>query len=181
MKSLRNLVSVLALVAAVTSTAAAQVVQGSGATMLRVTVLDQTDAALVIAQVTVTGPSGVERTAMVDARGVAEFADLAPGNYQVRASAESFRTVSLPHTVKRGANQTTLRLAVAAIEQSVVVQDQGAADRRDNGFTQTLTQDEIDALSDDPDEMADQLAQMAGPGAQIFVDGFRGGRLPPKD
>ena len=29
--------------------------------------------------------------------------------------------------------------------------------------------------------MADQLAQMAGPGAQIFVDGFRGGRLPPKD
>ena len=23
--------------------------------------------------------------------------------------------------------------------------------------------------------------QMAGPGAQIFVDGFRGGRLPPKD
>ncbi len=29
--------------------------------------------------------------------------------------------------------------------------------------------------------MAEQLAQMAGPGAQIFVDGFRGGRLPPKD
>ena len=59
--------------------------------------------------------------------------------------------------------------------------DQGADDRRDNGFTQTLTPDEIDALSDDPDEMAEQLAQMAGPGAQIFVDGFRGGRLPPKD
>ncbi|MGE0814137.1 MAG: hypothetical protein AB7O93_12400, partial [Vicinamibacterales bacterium] len=54
-------------------------------------------------------------------------------------------------------------------------------ERRDNGFTQTLSQEEIDALSDDPDEMADQLAQKAGPGAQIFVDGFRGGRLPPKD
>ena len=61
------------------------------------------------------------------------------------------------------------------------MQDQSAADRRDNGFTQTLTQDEIDALPDDPDEMADELARMAGPGAQIFVDGFRGGRLPPKD
>ena len=172
---------VLALMAAVVSTAAAQVVQGSGVTMLRVTVLDQTDAALVIAQVTLTSPAGAERTAMVDARGVAEFIDLAPGTYQVRASAESFRTTSLPVNVRRGQNQTTLRLAVAAIEQSVVVQDQSAADRRDNGFTQTLTQDEIDALSDDPDEMADQLAQMAGPGAQIFVDGFRGGRLPPKD
>ena len=61
------------------------------------------------------------------------------------------------------------------------MQDKAPPSRRDNGFTQTLTQDEIDALSDDPDEMADQLAQMAGPGAQIFVDGFRGGRLPPKD
>ena len=61
------------------------------------------------------------------------------------------------------------------------VTDVDAAERRDNGFTTTLTQEEIDALSDDPDEMAEQLAQMAGPGAQIFVDGFRGGRLPPKD
>lgn len=182
MKSLvRNLLLVLVLMAAVVSTAAAQVVQGSGTTALRVTVLDQTDAALVIAQVTLTSPGGIERTAMVDARGVAEFADLAPGTYQVRANAESFRAASLPVNVRQGQNQTTLRLAVATIEQSVVVQDQSAADRRDNGFTQTLTQDEIDALSDDPDEMADQLAQMAGPGAQIFVDGFRGGRLPPKD
>ena len=29
--------------------------------------------------------------------------------------------------------------------------------------------------------MAEQLMQMAGPGAQLFIDGFRGGRLPPKD
>ena len=29
--------------------------------------------------------------------------------------------------------------------------------------------------------MAEQLRQMAGPGAQLFIDGFRGGRLPPKD
>ena len=29
--------------------------------------------------------------------------------------------------------------------------------------------------------MADELMRMAGPGAQIFVNGFRGGRLPPKD
>ena len=63
----------------------------------------------------------------------------------------------------------------------MVVEDQSAADRRDNGFTQTLTQDQIDSLPDDPDEMAEELARMAGPGAQIFVNGFRGGRLPPKD
>ena len=109
------------------------------------------------------------------------FENLNPGNYQVKATADSFRPIATPFNVRRGENRTTLRLALATIEQSVVVQDQSAADRRDNGFTQTLTQDQIDSLPDDPDEMAEELMRMAGPGAQIFVNGFRGGRLPPKD
>ncbi|MDP3719395.1 MAG: carboxypeptidase regulatory-like domain-containing protein [Acidobacteriota bacterium] len=167
---------------AIASIAAAQVVQGTGVGgTLRVTVLDQTEAALIIAQVTVTDGAGVALTAAVDERGVAVFEGLNPGTYQVTAAADSFRPIAMPVSVRRGENRTTLRLAVAAIEQTVVVQDQSAADRRDNGFTQTLTQDEIDSLPDDPDEMADELARMAGPGAQIFVDGFRGGRMPPKD
>lgn len=162
--------------------AVAQVVQGSGVgSSLRVTVLDQTEAALVIAQVTIVDSRGVEQTKAVDDRGLAVFEGLNAGNYQVRASADSFRPIVTSVNVRRGENRTTLRLAVATIEQSVVVQDQSAADRRDNGFTQTLTQDQIDALPDDPDEMADELMRMAGPGAQIFVNGFRGARLPPKD
>ena len=180
--TLKMMAAVLALSAAIASTAAAQVVQGTGAgSTLRVTVLYQTEAALIIAQVTLVDSMGIEQTLPVDGRGVAEFNALNPGTYQVRASAESFRTLGAPFNVRAGRNQTTLRLVLASIEQTVVVQDQNAADRRDNGFTQTLTQVEIDALPDDPDEMAEELARMAGPGAQIFVDGFRGGRLPPKD
>jgi len=179
---LSNLVAAVAFAVGVTSMASAQSVQGSGVgANLRVTVLDQTEAALVIAQVTVVDGRGVERSAAVDDHGVAVFENLAPGTYQVKAAAESFRPIATPYNVKRGDNRTTLRLALATIQQTVVVQDQSAADRRDNGFTQTLTQDEIDALPDDPDEMADELMRMAGPGAQIFVNGFRGGRLPPKD
>ena len=106
--------------------------------------------------------------------------DCRPGPFQVLVSADGFRPATLPVNVRRGANTATATLAVAISEQ-ITVADQAADDRRDNGFTQTLTADEIDALSDDPDEMAEQLAQMAGPGAQVFVDGFRGGRLPPKD
>ena len=179
---LKSLVAIAAFVVAITSAAAAQVVQGTGVgSTLRVTVLDQTEAALVIAQVTVVDSRGVEQTATVDDRGVAVFENLNPGNYQVKAAAESFRSIATPFNVRRGDNRTTLRLALATIEQTVLVQDQSAADRRDNGFTQTLTQDQIDALPDDPDEMAEELMRMAGPGAQIFVNGFRGGRLPPKD
>ncbi|MDP2052182.1 MAG: carboxypeptidase-like regulatory domain-containing protein, partial [Acidobacteriota bacterium] len=179
---LGSLLVIASFIVALTSSAAAQVVQGTGVGgTLRVTVLDQTEAALIIAQVTVTDGAGVALTAAVDERGVAVFEGLNPGTYQVTAAADSFRPINMPVNVRRGENRTTLRLAVAAIEQTVVVQDQSAADRRDNGFTQTLTQDEIDSLPDDPDEMADELARMAGPGAQIFVDGFRGGRMPPKD
>ena len=179
---MKHLLAIAAFAVAMTSIAAAQTVQGTGlGSSLRVTVLDQTDAALVIAQVTLVDSRGVERTAAVDDRGIAIFEGLDVGTYQVKAAAESFRPIATPFNVRRGENRTTLRLALATIEQTVVVQDKDAADRRDNGFTQTLTQEQIDSLPDDPDEMAEELMRMAGPGAQIFVNGFRGGRLPPKD
>jgi hypothetical protein len=172
----------IAMLLSVASFAVGQVVQGGGiGSTLRVTVLDPTEAALIIAQVTIVDSRGGEQTATVDDRGVAVFENLMPGTYQVKAAAESFRPIATPFNVRRGDNRTTLRLALATIEQTVFVQDQNAADRRDNGFTQTLSQEEIDSLPDDPDEMADELMRMAGPGAQIFVNGFRGGRLPPKD
>lgn len=190
-RMMRKLVALAVFVVSMTSAATPaaaggsaeeQVVQGSGVgSSLRVTVLDQTDAALVIARVTVVDARGVSHAAPVDDRGIAVFENLNPGTYQVTAAADSFRPITMPYNVRRGENRTTLRLAVATIEQTVVVQDQDAANRRDNGFTQTLTQDQIDALPDDPDEMAEELMRMAGPGAQIFVNGFRGGRLPPKD
>jgi len=152
----------------------------AGPSTLRVTVKDATDLALPHATVTITDAQGIERPVHVDAEGVAAFPGLQPGTYQVTAAADGFRSQAISVNVRRGANAATVTLAVAISEQ-ITVADQAADDRRDNGFTQTLTADEIDALSDDPDEMAEQLAQMAGPGAQVFVDGFRGGRLPPKD
>ena len=113
-------------------------------------------------------------------QGVATFTGLQPGAYQMKVTAEGFREQVLPD--RPPARQQRCRGHAGRRHfRADHVADQDADDRRDNGFTQTLTADEIDALSDDPDEMAEQLAQMAGPGAQIFVDGFRGGRLPPKD
>lgn len=147
---------------------------------LRVTVHDETASALVHASAILVDAAGIEHRAAADERGVATFTALAPGDYQLTVEAEGFRAFTAAIAVKRGANQTTARLSVSMREE-IVVNEESAAERRDNGFSTRLSQEEIDALSDDPDEMADQLAQMAGPGAQIFVDGFRGGRLPPKD
>src|SRR4051794_27237444 len=113
----RILVVTVTVMIATTTIAGAQAVQGSGVgSTLRVTVLDQTDAALVIAHVTVVDARGLEQAAAVDDRGVAVFENLAPGNYQVKASADSFKTITTPFNVRRGDNRTTLRLAVATIE-----------------------------------------------------------------
>jgi hypothetical protein len=147
---------------------------------LRVTVRDETEAALIHAVVTLTDGNGIEKQVLVDESGVATFVGLLPGTYQVRVEAEGFQGYNGPLNLRRGNNNAMATLTVA-IREDVFVSEESAATRRDNGFSRTLSKDEIDSLSDDPDEMAEQLQQMAGPGAQIFVDGFRGGRLPPKD
>jgi len=176
----RVVLAVMVVLGAVVSSAWAQTAPAAGPSTLRVTVKDATDLGLPHATVVLTDAQGVEYQAAVDPQGVATFAGLQPGTYQVKSSAEGFREVLMQVDVRRGNNTASATLAVA-ISEELTVSEQGADSRRDNGFTQTLTADEIDALSDDPDEMAEQLMQMAGPGAQIFVDGFGGGRLPPKD
>src|SRR6185369_465161 len=50
---------------------------------------------------------------------------------------------------------------------------------------QVLSGKDLDALPDDPDELAAALQALAGPsigpgGGQIFIDGFSGANLPPK-
>jgi hypothetical protein len=147
---------------------------------LRVTVRDETEAALIHAVVTLADANGVERQVLVDESGVAAFTGLAPGPHQIKVEAAGFQGFAGPYTIRRG-NNTAIATLTVAIREEVFVLEQSAASRRDNGFTTTLNKEDIDALSDDPDEMAEQLRQMAGPGAQLFIDGFRGGRLPPKD
>lgn len=153
----------------------------TGSASLRITVVDETAAVLPGATVLLTGADGVERTLQSGEFGTIEVTGLVPGDYTIGATFPGFEPATGTVTLRRGANRTTLRLPLAAIAEEVSVETTDPAERRDNGFTTTLTQAEIDGLSDDPDEMAEQLTQMAGPGAQIFVDGFRGGRLPPKD
>ncbi|HEY6214088.1 MAG TPA: TonB-dependent receptor, partial [Vicinamibacterales bacterium] len=72
---------------------------------------------------------------------------------------------------------------IQRMETAVTVeQDKQAAasDRNGPSFGTTLTRDQIDALSDDPATLQQQLQDMAGPGAVIRIDGFEGGALPPK-
>ncbi|MGD0548505.1 MAG: hypothetical protein ABR991_11850, partial [Terracidiphilus sp.] len=57
--------------------------------------------------------------------------------------------------------------------------------RAGNASALVLKDKDLDALSDDPDELSNELTALAGPsagpnGGQIYIDGFSGGQLPPK-
>src|SRR5687767_14729646 len=75
-----------------------------------------------------------------------------------------------------------MMLPIAGLQDSVTVErdkQESAADRQAT-FGTVLTREQLEALSDDPDTLRQQLQDMAGPGAIIKVDSFEGGALPPK-
>ncbi len=85
--------------------------------------------------------------------------------------------------MRQGDNRHIIVLLVENFAETVDVKQDaqaGAADRRSDAFGSVLTREQMDALSDDPDEMQRQLMDMAGPGAIMRIDSFEGGRLPPK-
>ena len=177
----QGLVFVCALVAlaAPLRAADAPTVAAAATGDLKVAVVDQTGAALIIATVTLVDATGAAKTVKVDDHGIATFAGIATGDYMLKAEAESFQSYEGKFTVKKGANQVSLKLPLAGLNEQVVVRNT-IEDVRGNSFTTELSQQEIAELPEDPDELQQVLEQMAGPGATMRVNGFTGGRLPPK-
>ena len=159
--------------------APARAEEAAGPADLKITVVDQTGAALITASVTIVEQSGTPRVVSVDERGQASVQGLSLGTLTVKVEAEAFQTFEGPLTLKRGANAVTVSLPMAGLSEEVVVRTD-ASDLAGNAFTTSLSEQEIAELPDDPDELEQLLMQMAGPGATMRVNGFRGGRLPPK-
>jgi hypothetical protein len=168
------------------STASAQAT--SGAT-LRLVVKDPTGAVIPGALVQVRGAEAATETITredlpSDGQGVALVEGLRPGRYIVQVDFPGFEALVIPDVrVRNGENRRDVTLMLAKYDESVSVGRDpaaAAADPQSDRFNTVLGRNEIEALPDDPDEMERVLQQMAGPGATIRVDGFRGGRLPPK-
>jgi hypothetical protein len=153
---------------------------GQSGASLRVIVLDQTGAAIVGAPVRVTpaGAAPVELTS--DSRGQAVAGDLAPGPVTLHVESPGFAPHEAELTLRRGGNNRTVTLRLAVIEEELVVSERDPEDRG-SAFTTTLTEDDLAGLPDDPDEFEGALRMMAGGDAVFQVNGFRGGRLPPKN
>ena len=154
---------------------------------LRGTVTDPSGALVPCALVQLRGP-GPEARATSDDKGQYAFATLTPGKYTIRVIAKGF-TVGTKQGFDIASPQTLdIQLTIEAESQVVNVEEtagQVTTDPGSNGDALVLHAKELEALSDDPDELAQQLQAMAGPasgpsGGQIYIDGFTGGNLPPK-
>ena len=141
--------------------------------------VDQTGAALVTATITIVDQAGSPRVVPVDERGQVLVQGLTLGAYALKVEADAFQTFEGTLTLKKGNNAVTVNLPLAGLSEEVVVRTD-ASDVAGNAFTSSLSPQEIAELPDDPDELEQLLMQMAGPGATMRVNGFRGGRLPPK-
>jgi hypothetical protein len=187
--SLGSRVVGIALAALLLASASPALAQTPSRGRLVVTVTDQTGAVIPKATVTLTGQdeatqaAGVH-TAATSAVGTAAIEGLVPGRYTIQAEFPGFETaVVRDYRVRNGDNRRTITLQIQKREEAVnVAREKQAAsvDPLGAAFSTVLTREQIAALPDDPDEMEAQLKAMAPPGATIRVDGFTGGKLPPK-
>ncbi len=183
---MKRIVLIIALCVSIPALVVAQQRAGS----LRGQVLDELGGAIVGASVTATDGKGAEKSVVTNEAGTYTINGLAPGKYTVRAINAGFAMSETPdvEVVSGKAQQFDITLKVAIEEQNVTI----ATDNRElstepenNAGAVVLKGDDIEALPDDPDDLAAALQALAGPsagpnGGQIFVDGFTGGRLPPR-
>lgn len=154
------------------------------------TVLDPTGAVVPGASITLTRSAKVLH-AKSGPRGDYQFRNLPPGSYSVSVTAIGFAPLSLPSfTLEAGqSKRLNLSLAIPIEKQQITVSGETGLSVGTSPTSNTnaivLKGEDLNSLSNDPDELANELQALAGPaagpnGGQIYIDGFTGGQLPPK-
>jgi len=158
-------------------------------TSLRGHVSDQVGAVIVGATVTLTDPNGKKTSAQTDNDGAYRFDGVANGVYTLSVQQKGFAAEAVSGLqLSSGVNTHDFQLNVAIEEQRVTVDDMRSlsTDPNSNKTARVMSGKDLNALSDDPNELAAQLDALAGPaagpnGTQVFVDGFTASNgLPDK-
>src|SRR5271165_4209386 len=156
------------------------------------TVTDDTGGVIPNAAVTLTDADGNSQTTTTQGDGSYSFKNIPAGAYKVTADFTGFVPANVVsaqlvagHTIIGNIVmkvQSTKQEVTVAGETNTVV----GVDPTQNAGALVLRKEDLDALPDDPDDLEQDLQALAGPsagpgGAQIYIDGFTGGRLPPKE
>lgn len=158
---------------------------------LRGQVTDPLGGIVVGVQVTAVDASGVEKIATTNESGEYVFAALPPGRYTIRVNTEGFSPYENT-AVEVTAGQTdpfdiVLTVGSAVAEVTIEAEEPFGTEPESNTNALVLRGTDLESLPDDPEDLSEALQALAGPTAgadgegQVYIDGFSGGRLPPKE
>lgn len=162
----------------------------SGTGTLRGQVKDPSGAVIGGANVLVTPATGQPLSVMTNRQGLYEVKGLAPGKYKVEAIAKGFALFEKDDVEIKALQiaEVNMSLEIQESQQQVTVNAEAPTldvNPANNAGAIVISGKELDALSDDPDELQSDLQALAGPsagpnGGQMYIDGFTAGELPPK-
>ena len=153
-------------------------------------VSDPSGAVIAGATITAKDSAGRNFSAVSRVDGTYSIAGLPPGPYSIEAAAPDLALRNpVEITLQPGVQTEDLQLGVVLASQQIAVQDSAqtvTVDPSTNASATVLRGADLNALSDDPTDLAADLQALAGPGAgpnggEVLVDGFSGGEIPSKD
>jgi hypothetical protein len=147
---------------------------------VRGTVADPSGALVPLAKITVSNEVGFSKTVTCSADGTFALDHLVPGRYSLLVTATGFASASLPNVAIISGKSTvkSIKLRLPVEQQQVQVDDQALAVNtasESNASAIIIKGKDLDALSDDPDQLQNELNALAGPsagpnGGQISID-----------
>lgn len=153
-------------------------------------VADPSGALVPAAQLVVSNSSGFAHTVHGGSDGSFSLDHLVPGRYALAITAKGFAPSVVPDVMVYGGKSVAknIVLQIASEQQQVNVNSDALGvdvSPENNASALVIKGKDLDALSDDPDELQSELDALAGPaagpsGGQVYIDGFTGGQLPPK-
>ena len=153
-------------------------------------VTDSLGGALPNATVIAANEKGVKFTALTDSEGKYRFSALPAGRYTIRINSAGFSPYENAGVeIKNGETQSleiVMTVANTVAEVTIEADEVATTDPAANADSLVLKDEALESLPDDGEELVEALQAIAGPSAsventvQITVDGFRGGKLPPK-
>ncbi len=154
------------------------------------TVADPFEAVVPNARLTLQGPGGSTRTATSDGLGKYTFSGVPAGEYQLKVSAEGFTDYGVSQLRLTPGETLThnIHLSISTVKAQIEVQadaNEVSVEPSSNADALVLSGQDLETLSDNPEDLAQDLQALAGPaagdeGGEVYVDGFSGGDMPPK-
>lgn len=162
----------------------------AGSGVLRGRVTDPSGAVVVKAVVSITSAQTGTKTAITNGQGRYEIRDVTAGTYSLTAVARGFALFRRENVIVSASRTENLNISLKIEQQAQQVTVSAEATQisvspENNASAVVITGKALQALSNDPDELQEELSALAGPaagpnGGQIYIDGFTGGQLPPK-